>query len=77
MAATGTPAATAADSYPAASRSGTLASDWYFLGRVRRIEEVHQAIDGLTPRSIVEHVRRRPPEDFTIVTLGAESLKVH
>jgi predicted Zn-dependent peptidase len=58
------------------SRAGTLASDWYFLSRVRRIEEVHQAIDGLTPQSIVEHVRRHPPEGFTIVTLGAETLRL-
>jgi len=57
------------------SRSGTLASDWYFLSRVRRIDEVQQAINALTPQSIVEHVRRHPPEKFTIVTLGAESLR--
>jgi predicted Zn-dependent peptidase len=56
------------------SRAGTLASDWYFLGRVRSVEEMKQAIDGLTPQSIVEHVRRYPPKDFTIVTLGAAPL---
>jgi predicted Zn-dependent peptidase len=58
------------------SRAGTLASDWYFLGRVRPIEEMQRAIDALTPQSIVEHVQRHPPGNFTIVTLGPEALRV-
>src|SRR5260370_21230165 len=52
------------------ARAGTLASDWYFLGRVRGIAEIQSAIDSLTPSSIVAHLRRCPPRDFTIVTLG-------
>jgi hypothetical protein len=43
---------------------------------VRPIEEMQQAIDALTPQGIVEHVRRCPPREFTIVTLGAEALKI-
>jgi predicted Zn-dependent peptidase len=58
------------------SRAGTLASDWYFLGRVRTIDEIQQALNGLTPQSIVEHVRRYPPERFTIATLGEAPLEV-
>ena len=38
------------------ARAGTLASDWYYLGRVRRFDEIQAAIDGLTPESIVDHV---------------------
>jgi predicted Zn-dependent peptidase len=59
-----------------AARAGALASDWYYLGRVRTTEEIQQAINGLTPRSILDHLDRCPPRDFTIVTLGAEPLKV-
>ena len=29
------------------SRSGSLASDWYFLGRVRPIEEIAAELDAL------------------------------
>jgi predicted Zn-dependent peptidase len=58
------------------SRAGTLASDWYYLGRVRSFDEVKSAIDGLTPTSITKHVRRHPPKDFTIVTLGPKALHV-
>lgn len=56
------------------SRAGTLASDWYYLGRVRSTEEIQSAINGLTPESIVEHVRRFPAKDFCIVTLGPKQL---
>ena len=59
-----------------ASRALSLASDWYFLGRVRSFDEIQSAIDGLTPERIVEHLRRCPPGDYSIVTLGPEPLSV-
>jgi predicted Zn-dependent peptidase len=58
------------------ARAGTLASDWFYLGRVRGQEEIHAAIDALTPRKIVGHLRRHPPGDFTIVTLGPKRLRL-
>jgi predicted Zn-dependent peptidase len=58
------------------ARAGALASDWYYLGRVRPIEEIQAAIDSLTPRRIVAHVKKYPAQDFTIVTLGPKSLRV-
>jgi predicted Zn-dependent peptidase len=57
------------------SRAGSLASDWYYLGRVRSTDEIQKAIDGLTPRAILEHVDRCPAKDFCIVTLGPQPLK--
>ena len=58
------------------ARAGALASDWYYLGRVRRPEEIHDAVQGLTPRKIVNHLRRHPPQDFTVVTLGPKPLQL-
>jgi predicted Zn-dependent peptidase len=58
------------------ARAGALASDWYHLGRVRPIDEIKDALDGLTPESILAHLRRCPPNDFTIVTLGPQPLSV-
>ena len=58
------------------ARAGTLASDWYFLGRVRGIDEIQSAIDSLMPETIVDHLRRCPPRDFTIVTLGPKPLNL-
>ena len=37
------------------SRSGALASDWFFLGRVRPIEEIAAELDALTPESVSEY----------------------
>jgi len=56
------------------ARAGAIASDWYYLGRVRSAEEIQAAIDALTPATIVEHVRRYPPRDLTLVTLGPKPL---
>jgi predicted Zn-dependent peptidase len=58
------------------ARAGALASDWYFLGRVRSFDEIQSAINALTPEKIVAHLRRHPLDDFTIVTLGPEPLKL-
>jgi predicted Zn-dependent peptidase len=58
------------------SRAGALASDWYYLGRIRPVEEVQAAIDALTPTSILDHVKKMPPKDFTIVTLGKNALQL-
>ena len=49
------------------SRSGSLASDWYFLGRVRPLEEIAAALDALTPESVSEYAAElaesRRPDD--------------
>jgi predicted Zn-dependent peptidase len=60
-----------------ASRALSLASDWYFLGRVRGLDEIQAAVDALTPDSIVAHLHRCPPGDFAIVTLGPQELTVN
>jgi predicted Zn-dependent peptidase len=58
------------------ARAGALASEWYYLKRVRPLEEVQAAINGLTPTGIVDYVRKYPARDCTIVTLGPTALKV-
>jgi predicted Zn-dependent peptidase len=58
------------------ARAGAIASDWYYLGRIRTVEEIQSAINSLSPESIVGHLRKHPPRDFTIVTLGPKPLKL-
>jgi len=58
-----------------AARAGSIASDWYFLGRVRSLEEIQASIDGLQVEKILEYLRRNPAKDFTVVTLGPAGLK--
>jgi predicted Zn-dependent peptidase len=58
------------------SRSGTIAGDMYYLGRVRSIEEISSIIDRLTCDTINAYLAAHPARDFTIVTLGARELSV-
>jgi predicted Zn-dependent peptidase len=58
------------------ARAGALASDWYFLGRIRTLEEIQAAIDGLTPDGIAGYARQYPPRELTVVTLGPKALKL-
>ncbi len=59
------------------SRTSALASDWYFLGRVRSLDEISAELDALTPRS----VSTMPPifahlHNLTILTLGPTAVKI-
>lgn len=58
------------------ARARSLSSDWYYLGRVRSFDEIADAINALSPKKIVSHLRRHPPGPFTIVTLGPKALRV-
>ncbi|MCH2123380.1 MAG: insulinase family protein [Pirellulaceae bacterium] len=59
-----------------ASRSSSIAADWYFLQRVQTLDEISQKIDVLSCESINEYLRKNPPGDFTVVTLGEQPLEM-
>ncbi len=57
------------------ARAGSLARDWYHLGRVRPVEEVAAKIDALTAASINAFLAENPPQSFTAMTLGRQPLE--
>jgi predicted Zn-dependent peptidase len=58
------------------ARSSALARDWYYLGRVRTLDEVERKVEELTCESINRYLAENPPRDFTIVTLGQQALQI-
>lgn len=56
------------------ARAGSVARDWFHLGRVQTLSEVSEKIDSLTVDSVLAHLRGYPAKDFTVVTLGPEKL---
>ncbi len=56
------------------ARAGAIATDWYYLSRVRPFEEIQAAIDSLTPLAIIDYLDRYPARDMTLVTLGPAPL---
>ncbi|MEA2630657.1 MAG: hypothetical protein QOE66_876 [Chloroflexota bacterium] len=56
------------------SRSGSLASDWFYLGRVRSLDEISAALDALTPEAVAEYAARQDLDAMTILTLGPNAL---
>jgi predicted Zn-dependent peptidase len=57
------------------SRSGAIALDWYYLGRVRTMTELSQIIDGLSADSINAYLAAHRPQEFSIVTIGQQALQ--
>jgi predicted Zn-dependent peptidase len=58
------------------SRSSSLASDWYHLGRVRPLDEVSAALDALTPEAVSDFAGRQDVRDLTLLTLGPTPLRL-
>ncbi|MDX1962822.1 MAG: pitrilysin family protein [Pirellulales bacterium] len=58
------------------ARAGAIAREWYHLGRVRTLAEIGQKVDELSVESINAYLRRQPPRDFTVVTIGPRELQV-
>lgn len=59
-----------------ASRSSSIARDWYHLGYARTLDEVGRRIDQLDCKSINAYLAENPPGDFTFVTVGPAELQV-
>jgi predicted Zn-dependent peptidase len=57
------------------SRSSQMAYDWVYLGRVPPRQEVLQKVEQLTCESLLEHFRKHPPRNWTMVTIGPEPLE--
>ena len=58
------------------SRAASLAVDWYYLSRVRSLDEIQAEIERLTTDRIADYARRYPPENLTVVTIGPKPLQV-
>ncbi|HWE37299.1 MAG TPA: pitrilysin family protein [Isosphaeraceae bacterium] len=58
------------------SRSSSLAADWYYLGRVRTLDEIASALDALTPSSVSTFAAGQDVADMTFVTLGPKALAI-
>ena len=56
------------------ARAGAIATDWYYLGRVRPFDEIQTIIDVLTPAKVLSYLERCPARDITLVTLGPAPL---
>jgi predicted Zn-dependent peptidase len=58
------------------SRSASLASDFYHLGRVRLIDEIRGALARLSADDVSQHAAGLDLENRTILTLGPQPLKI-
>jgi predicted Zn-dependent peptidase len=58
------------------SRAGSIAGDWYHLGRVRPLAELQTILDGVTVETINAYLKDEPQQRFTVVSLGAKELEV-
>lgn len=71
---TGLKAATIMQGESTSSRASSIAHDYFMRGRIRTLEEIKQAIDGVTVDQVNAYLKRNQPGPFTIVTVGPKEL---
>ncbi|MDA7977806.1 MAG: insulinase family protein [Pirellulales bacterium] len=59
------------------ARTAAIVRDWYFLNRIRSLEEIESRLEALTRDDINDYVAKHPAQDFTVVTLGPSPLEVN
>ncbi|MHC4106397.1 MAG: M16 family metallopeptidase, partial [Planctomycetota bacterium] len=58
------------------SRAGSIASDYYMLGRVRSLNEIKEKIEETSVDSVLGFLRNNKFKDFTVVTIGPKQVTV-
>ena len=57
------------------SRAGSIARDWFHLGRINTLVDIRKKVDTVTVDSVLKYVHDFPAHDFTILTLGPNALE--
>jgi predicted Zn-dependent peptidase len=57
------------------ARAAAIAADYYFLGKVRTIEEIRARIEHISTDSVMGFLAENSFDDYTIVTIGPKPLK--
>jgi predicted Zn-dependent peptidase len=58
------------------SRAGSIAGDWYHLGRVRPLAELQGILNSLSCDTINRYLKNEPPQRYSVVSLGEKQLEV-
>ncbi len=58
------------------ARSSQIATDWFYLGRVPTRDEVCEKVDSLSCSGLVDHFVANAPRNFSLVTVGSQSLEL-
>jgi len=57
------------------ARAGAAAKDYYYLGRVRNLDEYETAIAAVTLDDVIAYARQFRPEPMTVATIGPKQLQ--
>jgi predicted Zn-dependent peptidase len=73
---TGLKASTIMQGESTSARAGAIAHDYFMRGRIRTLDEIKAAIDGVTLEQVNAYLKKNQPGPFTIVTVGPKELKI-
>lgn len=59
------------------ARANALVSDWYYLGRLRTLDDVAAAVEAVSVDDVLRYAREYPPRELTILVIGPEPVETH
>jgi predicted Zn-dependent peptidase len=73
---TGLKASTIMQGESSSARAGAIAHDFFMRGRIRTLDEIKAAIDGVSLEQVNAFLKGNPPGPFTVVIVGPKELKL-
>lgn len=73
---TGLKASTIMQGESTSARASAIAHDFFVRGRIRTLDEIKAAIDGVSLDQVNEFLKANPPGPFTVVIVGPRELSV-
>jgi predicted Zn-dependent peptidase len=71
---TGLKASTIMQGESTSARAGAIAHDYFMRGRIRTLDEIKNAIDGVSLSDVNDYLKNNKPGPYTIVTVGPKQL---
>ena len=58
------------------ARAAGTGSDYYMLGRVRRLEEIKRKIEEISVASVISFLKANPFANYTVATIGPKEIEI-
>jgi len=58
------------------ARASSIARDWFYLGRVQSLAEIHAQVQSVTAERVEAYLRSHPTSDFVLITVGPKPLSL-
>lgn len=56
------------------ARASAMTRDWYYLRKIRTLDEIHQKVSAITVGSVIDYCKSWPAQGMVLLTIGPQAL---